>query len=150
MGNWRAFASGLAGAIVLTAVHQAARKVTPNAPRMDIYGERGIAKVMRAMGKEPPAGENLHNAALAGDIVSNTLHYSLAASGEAKDAPLRGLLLGLTAGLGALVLPPKLGLGKEPSNRRTSTQVMTVAWYTLGGLASGIAYRCLARNSSSS
>ena len=70
---------------------------------------------------------------LAGDIVSNAAYYSLTGSG--KNAWLRGGLLGLAAGVGGVVLPGPLGLGTAPSNRTTKTQVMTVAWYLLGGLA---------------
>jgi hypothetical protein len=41
------------------------------------------------------------------------------------------------------VLPGPLGLGEAPSNRTPQTQLMTVAWYTAGGLVAGVVARAL-------
>jgi hypothetical protein len=139
----RALGSGLAGACALTAVHETARHNLEDAPRMDVLGMRGIAKSMRKLGQEPPSGERLHQLALGGDIVSNALYYSLVAVGKPEGVWLRGALLGLAAGVGALLLPGPLGLGNEPGARTPSTKAMTVGWYLLGGLAAATAYRLL-------
>lgn len=126
-------ASGLAGAVVLTVVHETLRRFVPDAPRMDVLGMRSIEKLMTKADQEPPQDkEELHNWALAGDVVSNSLYYSLAGTG--KNAWWRGAALGAAAGAGALLLPGPLGLGEEPSNKTTKTQVMTVSYYLLGGL----------------
>ena len=139
-----AMLSGMAGAAALTAVHQAARMVTDTAPRMDVVGMRAIAR-----GKEATVGggasaeadrENpaLYNMALAGDLVFNSAYYSMATTWT------RGAALGLLAGIGALVLPQKLGLGDPPKSELLSNQVMTVAWYVIGGLAAAWTAQCLA------
>lgn len=129
----KAMASGLAGAVVLTVVHETLRRFVPDAPRMDVLGMRSIEKLMTKADQEPPQDkEELHNWALAGDVVSNSLYYSLAGTG--KNAWWRGAALGAAAGAGALLLPGPLGLGEEPSNKTTKTQVMTVSYYLLGGL----------------
>ena len=60
-----------------------------------------------------------------------------------QNAVACGALLGLTAGVGALVLPGPLGLGEAPAKRTGGTAAMTLAWYTLGGLAAGLAYQLL-------
>jgi hypothetical protein len=138
-----ALAAGAAGATVLTLAHEAARRVVPNAPRMDVLGRRAIAAGARAVGAEPPSGSQLQGVALAGDLVSNTAYYSLVGLGRADGAVARGGLLGLAAGLGALFLPGPLGLGTGPSRRTRQTAAMTVAWYTLGGLVAGAVYGCL-------
>src|SRR5690242_12815108 len=70
-------AGGAAGAVALTLVHEAARRTLPDAPRMDVLGERAIAAGVRAAGGEPPPEPQLHRAALAGDLVANTAYYSL-------------------------------------------------------------------------
>ncbi|WP_345222681.1 hypothetical protein [Hymenobacter koreensis] len=133
----QALVSGFAGAIALTLVHQAARKLTPNAPRMDILGMRGLRKILDAADAPQPDRQTLYNATMAGDLFSNGLYYSLVGSGE--DAWVRGAALGIAAGVGGVVLPGPLGLGDGPSNRTPQTQLMTVAWYTLGGLvAAGV------------
>ena len=46
----RAMASGAAGALVLTGLHESARRIVPHAPRMDVIGERALAATWRAGG----------------------------------------------------------------------------------------------------
>jgi hypothetical protein len=141
-----ALAGGAAGAAVLTLIHETARRVAPDAPRMDVLGRRAIAAGVRAAGAEPPSGAQLHGAALAGDLVANTAYYSLVGLGRADGAVARGGLLGLAAGLGAVFLPGPLGLGTKPSRRTPQTAAMTVAWYTIGGLVAGAVYGCLQKD----
>lgn len=137
-------AGGLAGACTLTLIHETVRRFYPDAPRMDVLGMRAIAKGMRQAGETPPADETLHKWALAGDVLSNAVYYSLAGSG--KHAWLRGASLGLVAGLGAVYLPGPLGLGEAPSRRTMQTQALTVAFYTIGGLVAAATSRALERN----
>jgi hypothetical protein len=138
----KALGSGLLGACALTLIHETARRVAPEtAPRMDVLGMRAIQKAVRAVDAEPPVP--LHEAALVGDIVSNSLYYSLVGAGSRGDALRNGALLGLAAGIGAVFLPGPLGLGRQPTDTPT-TQALTVAWYLAGGLAAGAAYQALA------
>ena len=137
----RSLAAGLAGAAVLTAVHETARRVTPAAPRMDVLGERAIAKMIRGAGRTPPPREQLHRLALGGDMVSNSLYYALVGSG--RDAWARGAALGLAAGVGAVLLPPVLGLGRAPRGLTARTKAMTVGYYLVGGLAAAAVSRLL-------
>ena len=135
----KALGSGMLGACALTLIHETARRFIDDAPRMDVVGMRAIEKTMRAVDVEPPVP--LHEAALVGEVVSNTLYYSLAGSGPR--APRRGLLLGAAAGLGAAALPPVLGLGRSPGSRWPSTPLMTIAHYTAGGPPAAAAGRAL-------
>ena len=130
-----ALASGAVGASALTLLHEAARRVLPEAPRVDLLGMRAIARSAREAGGRPPSDEALYGLALVGDLTSNALYYSLVGAAPRKKRWRRGLLLGLAAGAGTVVLPPLLGLGKAPSARTPATAVMTVAWYVAGGLA---------------
>lgn len=138
-------AGGIAGACALTALHESARHSIPEAPRMDALGARAIAKGLQAVGQEPLSEDKLHAGALAGDVVSNSLYYSLTGLGRPENAVRNGALLGLAAGLGGVLLPGPLGLGEAPSNRTRATQAMTVAWYFFGGVAAGMAYRFVAK-----
>ncbi|MVM38670.1 hypothetical protein GO730_15830 [Spirosoma sp. HMF3257] len=135
--------SGLIGACVLTVLHETARQLIPNAPRADILGVRAIKKVMESADAEPPADDELHDWALGGDVVSNTLYYSLIGLAKPKDALLTGAALGLVAGVGAVGLPGPLGLGTAPSSRTSATAAMTIGWYLIGGLATAAAYTFL-------
>ena len=145
-----ALAGGAAGALALTLVHETVRRIHPDAPRMDVLGRRAIAAGVRAVGSEPPSGDTLQAASLAGDLVSNTANYSLVGLGGPDGAIARGGLLGLAAGLGAVFLPGPLGLGTGPSRRTPQTAAMAVAWYTLGGLVAGAVYGCLQTDRASS
>lgn len=139
----KALGSGLVGAVALNVVHETARQIIPHAPRVEVIGKRAIARPMRAMGLEPPKGDRLYWSAMTGDVISNSLYYSLVALGPNHKAVERGLLLGIAAGLGAAFLPPFMGLGNQPGRKAPWTQLLTVAWYTLGGLAAGGALKLL-------
>jgi hypothetical protein len=141
----RALLSGAAGALSLTALHQTARALTDDAPRMDLPGMRALARAFRAADASPPPRDTLYDLTLAGDLVSNTLYYGLVGAGEEGGEWTRGALLGLAAGVGTVVLPPLLGLGSAPSRRTPATAAMTIAWYTVGGLAAAGAARWLRR-----
>jgi hypothetical protein len=118
-------AAGLAGALALNALHETARRLRPaDAPRMDILGMRALDKLFNRAGVTPPAENKLYGLTLAADVVSNALYYGLVGSG--RHSLRRGLLLGLAAGAGGVVLPGPLGLGEAPSSRTPQTQLMTV------------------------
>jgi hypothetical protein len=135
----RALASGIAGAAVLTGLHEVARRVVPHAPRMDVIGERALSDGMKAAGMRPPRGSQLFRATLLGELVSNALYYSVVGAGSRARALRRGVLVGLAAGLGAVFLPPRMGLGRPPGNKPPVTPLLTIAWYTAGGLAAALA-----------
>ncbi|GAB2462479.1 hypothetical protein GCM10011375_14110 [Hymenobacter qilianensis] len=136
----RALGNGFAGAVVLTAVHETVRHIIPEtAPRMDVLGMRGLRKLLGKANAPQPDHDTLFNLTMAGDLLSNGLYYSLVGAG--KNAWQRGIVLGLTAGIGGVVLPGPMGLGEAPSNRTPQTKLMTVAWYLIGGLAAAGAAR---------
>lgn len=136
--------SGAAGALALNAVHEAARRVLPRAPHVDRLGETLVARAAHAVGQSAPGEDGRYALALAGDLISNTVYYALVGAGEARRAPTRGALLGLTAGVGTVALPPLLGLPTAPVRRTAATAAMTVTWYALGGLVAGVTYRAVA------
>jgi hypothetical protein len=138
-----ALGSGLAGAAMTTLIHETVKRVVPNAPRMDLLGMTALSKMLKNADKNVPGRSKLYGWTLAGDIVSNSLYYSLAGIGKTKGAVLRGGLLGLAAGIGAVLLPKPLGLNEEYSNRTTSTKLMTIGLYLAGGLITAAVLRAL-------
>ena len=72
--------AGLAGAVVLTITHEVLHRIFKDAPRMDLMGEEAVTKIADKTGTDLPQ-KNLHNITMAGDIVANTLYYTLAAIG---------------------------------------------------------------------
>jgi hypothetical protein len=137
--------SGLAGAAALTAVHETGRKILPDAPRMDIYARRIAARGMELAGVEPPGSNKMHALTLAGDVLTNGLFYALVMGMNPRKSMDRAVLGGLLAGIGGVVLPPVMGLGRQPSNRTHRTQLMTIAYYTLGGFVAAAIFKAAAR-----
>lgn len=134
----RALVSGFAGACVLTLLHEAQRRVVPDAPRLDLLGMRALRKTLHAAD-----GESLFPAAIGGDLAANTAYYSLV--GVSSRPLLTGGALGVAAGLGAVFLPGPLGLGEDATRQTPRTSALAVTLYTLGGLAAGAAYSVLTR-----
>ena len=138
-----ALISGAVGAVALTILHETIRNFVAQAPRVDIAGERAIALTIEIAGFDPPPARDLYSAALIGDLVSNSLYYSLVGAGSRENVLLRGALLGAAAGVGAAFLPEKIGLGKKPTARTPQTAAMTIGWYLFGGVSAALCYRLL-------
>jgi hypothetical protein len=85
--------------------------------------------------------------ALGGDLLANAAYYALVGVGSPtpREAWVRGAALGAAAGVGAVVLPPLMGLGKKPRGTNPTTQAMTVAWYLAGGLVAAGVYQLIDR-----
>jgi hypothetical protein len=149
MNKLTAIGGGLAGATALTLLHEALRKNDPNAPRMDLLGMTALSKLLNRIGKTPPGHDKLFGWTMAGDIISNTIYYSAAAIGSEKQLWLRGLFLGLSAGIGAVLLPKPMGLNAAYSSRTTETKLLTVGLYLFGGLVTAAAISFLHRKKAS-
>lgn len=129
--------------MTLTAAHQAAAKTIPHAPRVDVVGRRAVAGSARAVGIAPPAGDRLQATALGMDLVSNSAYYAMLGMSKPENLWRNAFGLGLAAGVGAVALPPVMGLGSKPTARRADTALMTVAWYTLGALTAAAVINAL-------
>ena len=126
--------AGAAGAAALTLLDQAGRQLFEDAPRMDVLGERTIAAARQHLGMADASTAELHREALAGDLVSHAMYFAMVGTGTSAQVWGRGLTLGLVAGVGALTLPPQLGLGDPPSMESPRTRALTLAYFLAGGL----------------
>ena len=81
-----------------------------------------------------PSDKKLFTLALAVDVLSNAMFYSLAAIGRPKYVFLRGAVLGLAAGTGAVMLPKYLGLAQHYTTFANGTKAATVGLYLASGL----------------
>ena len=136
---------GLAGACAVTLIHESVRKMVPKAPRMDLLGMNAISKGLNAAGIKTPTGNKLYAMALAGDILSNSLYYALAGKGDEKNIWLKSSVLGLAAGIGAVILPGPLGLEEKHSARSTETKLMTIGLYVTGALVATAIMKLMAK-----
>lgn len=140
-----ALGGGLAGACALTLIHETVKRVVPEPPRLDLLGESAISRGLKKAGVKVPGETELFTWALAGDLLSNALYYSLTGVGRPKNVWVRGALLGLTAGVNAVVLPKVLGLNGKHTNKTLSAQLMTVGLYVTGGLVATAVIKYLER-----
>lgn len=131
--------SGLSGATALTVLHETLRARQSQAPRMDQLGKQALVKFLpRINGHLAPSSSTLHQTALVGDILSNTLYYSLIPTASRRKLWWRSVGLGILAGWGALVLPKPLGLDPRASQRTRQTKLLTLALYLSGALVTGL------------
>lgn len=132
--------SGLAGASLLTATHETLKRSVPAAPRMDLLGMQALRRLLAGVHAPQPDPGRLFLYTMAGDLLANALYYSLGGVNN-RNVVVRTAVLGLAAGLGAVLLPGPMGLDPKPSRRTTGTALLTVALYTIGGLATGLALK---------
>lgn len=142
----KAILAGFAGAATLNILHETVRRLDADAPRVDLVGEEALTRSMSSLNLQPPTGNNLYAATLAGDIISNGIYYTAIGMAGSKNIYLKGALAGLTAGLGAIKLPEKMGLDDKPVTRTDKTKVLTVAWYLIGGLVTAAVFERLKKS----
>lgn len=140
-GARRALAVGLAGSGTVTLLNELGRRTLARAPRAEVLGMRGVRLIARRSGRRLGDREAFA-LALAGEAVSNTLYYALVAGAHRRPL-LAGIALGSAAGLGAVLLPHRLGLGWAPTRRTRTTSLLSVTWYLAAGVAAGLAARSL-------
>jgi hypothetical protein len=134
---------GLAGACALTLINQAVAKIDKKAPRLDLLGMNAVAKFVKSPKSAPVIVQKLLPRAVTNDLISNTLYYALASGSSKKQTVIRGLLLGLGAGIGAVALPKSDGVDATGTNPSRKTQALTIVWYVLGGLIASAAINAI-------
>lgn len=129
-----ALLAGVAGAAALTFANEFLRHRYDNVPRINEVGEEAVEKIL-----EPTDvnlnDQELYTTTLVGDILSNALYYAATATSGT------GLISGLLAGIGSVELPKYLGLNDRPVASTDQKKVMTIAYYTIGGIVAGLIYK---------
>ncbi len=138
MNKDKSIGSGLIGALAVSAVHETIRRILPKAPRMDKLGMQAISILLERAGHKRPSERELYFIAMAGDIISNGLYYSIANSDDKKKTIIKGAALGAAAGFGAVLLPGPLGLKEEYSNKSVQTKALTFSLYLFGGILTSV------------
>lgn len=138
-----AIGAGLAGSVVVTAIHQLLKNTRDDAPRMDLLGVQSLAKITGVSFEEAKQSSAAYYTTMAADIVVNSLYYALVAVGGKKKAMISGTALGAAAGVGAFALPGKMGLDAAYSNRTPQTKAIAFGLYLVGGLIAGMVYSAI-------
>lgn len=134
--------AGLTGAIALNILHETLKK-EDNTPRVDLLGEDALEKILQFFGGNINSRKELYEATLAGDVLGNTLYYSLIGAGNQKYMWPKAVVLGLTAGIGAITLPKPMGLDPEPVTKNDQVKTITVGYYLFGAIVTGLVLTAL-------
>jgi hypothetical protein len=133
-----AFTAGATGAFVTNALHEITRRRIPDAPRVDLLGMQGIARLSKSFSGTTPTGRALYMTTLAVDLLSNGAMFALVAAAPPERALVTGAAIGTLAGVGAATLPRRLGFDSKPTERTAQTRALTIALYAAGGIAAGL------------
>ena len=126
--------AGLGGAIALNLLHETIRKNFDNVPQINKVGEEALNKALDKVDIKITNKDQLYAATLAGDVIGNGMYYATTATSGFNIAS------GLMMGLGAVMLPQKMGLDDSPVAETTEKKVMTVAYYLFGAIVTKFIY----------
>lgn len=133
--------SGLVGAAAVTGLNYLGQRITSQAPRLDALGRQAVRKTSNKVAGTQPDESTVQATALGGDLISNSMIYSLAGVGRSRRPEMRGVLAGVAMGAAVVLLAPMLGFGKRNVGIGAKGKAMAVGQYALGGLAAGLAHR---------
>jgi hypothetical protein len=134
-------AGGLAGALSVRLIQELLKKVDPSAPRLDLLRKQAAFKIADRVNNGSTDAGKLKGLCAAGDIIGNTLYFSLTAAAGKRAIPV-GSILGLGMGAGAITLPSKLGLNSWFTGGTRKRKLMTMGLYLIGGLVAASVSRC--------
>lgn len=126
--------AGLGGAIALNLLHEIVRNNFDNVPEVNKVGEEALNKSLETVDMKITDKDQLYAATLAGDIISNGIYYAATATSGFN------LVSGAAAGVGAVMLPEKMGLDDSPVAGTTQKKLMTVGYYLFGAVVTKLIY----------
>ncbi|KFC18935.1 hypothetical protein [Epilithonimonas lactis] len=126
--------AGLGGAIALNLLHEIVRHNFDNVPEVNKVGEEALNKSLETVDMKITDKDQLYAATLAGDVISNGIYYAATATSSFN------LVSGVAAGVGAVLLPEKMGLDDSPVAETTQKKVMTVGYYLFGAVVTKLIY----------
>lgn len=126
--------AGLGGAIALNLLHEIVRNNFDNVPEVNKVGEEALNKSLETVDMKITDKDQLYAATLAGDVISNGIYYAATATSGFN------LVSGVAAGVGAVMLPEKMGLEDSPVAGSTQKKLMTVGYYLFGAVVTKLIY----------
>lgn len=126
--------AGLGGAIALNLLHEIVRNNFDNVPEVNKVGEEALNKSLETVDMKITDKDQLYAATLAGDVISNGIYYAATATSAFN------LVSGVAAGVGAVMLPEKMGLDDSPVAGSTQKKLMTVGYYLFGAVVTKLIY----------
>jgi len=143
MGKIKNILAGFAGAAAMNILHETLKNKSDKTPRIDLLGEEALNKGLGLVGEHIDDEKTLYRATLVGDLISNTVYYSLIGSGKQKYMWAKVFFFGLSAGIGAITLPQPMGLRPEPVAENNEKKVLTVGYYLFGAIVTGLLVKAM-------
>lgn len=143
MSKIKKLLAGLAGAVALNILHESLKKTSSEMARVDLLGKEALQKTIQYFGGNLDNKKDLYKATLAGDILGNTLYYSLIGAGNPNYLWPKVAMIGLSAGIGAVSLPEPMGLDPGPVAKNNQVKTLTVGYYILGAVVTGLVLNLL-------
>lgn len=144
MGFIKNITAGFIGSVALNFLHETLRENATNASKVNVLGEQALNKTLEHFGTPIADEDELHLATLNADLAANTMYYSLIGGHNNWIWP-KAILLGLSAGIGALKMAEPLGLDSEPVTKTNQTKILTVGYYLFGALVTGLVLKTLSK-----
>jgi hypothetical protein len=138
----RNMAAGLIGSTALNILHEVVRKNARNVPQINLVGAEAVNKTLSEFGRPINDPDDLHKVTLELDLISNAAYYSVI-GGNGKYIWPKAIVMGLSAGIGALQLPKPMGLDPTPVNETRQKQVLTVGYYLFGAVVTALALKTI-------
>ena len=133
---WKRLIAGFGGAIALSMLHEYVKKNMNEVPEFDEVGEEAIDKSLEKVNLQVKDPDKLYNTTVVGDVLTNGLYYAF--------TPFKfNTMIGALGGLGAIVIPKKLGLDNTPVAGTDKKKMMTIGYYIFGAMVAGTIYKTL-------
>ena len=133
----RFLSAGFAGAAATNLTHEVLRRIVPSSPRVDLLGMQALANMYRAVDADPPRGRTLYVKTLIGDLALNSAYFALSGLGG-RNALNVGVAIGTAAGIGAFLIPRRVGLDDMTTARTTTTKLPRLEHLLRSRLASHV------------
>lgn len=136
---WKRVIAGIGGAVALNMLHGVVKRNFDDVPDFNEVEEEAIDKSLGKMNLQVRDHDRLYNATTTGDILTNAAYYAF--------TPFKmSSVIGALGGLGAIVLPKKLGLDNTPIAGTDKKKMITVGYYVFGALVASGIYKLLTIN----
>ncbi len=124
------------GTSALTIMHDFVNLIDSSAPRMDEIGKQAIARLASKVDLNVPDNDQQQVITKASDWITNSLVGLV--NGSEDNVYLRGAALGLTAGVGAVLLPAGMGAQAYGAAHSNKKKLFTIGLYVVGGIIAAL------------
>ena len=125
-------AGGIAGALIIKGIHELVKKLDKDVPHFD-HLDLNVREKHNFFGGEGGTENKFFSGGLTGDLLNNAIHKSVSGLSD-SNTDLKGGILGIASGLGAIYLPEVLGINHEHKGHSEKKHQVLATIYSLAGV----------------